>query len=131
MAVWVGRWGRGASLLCGGKLHEVCLDEGIEVAVHHTAYVRCLMVGAVVFNSAVVKHIASYLRSPFDLHLSGFDLGLFLEAELEFLVVEYGSELTQGVLFVLGLIACFGVFDEDLFLFAGMGVSELIAETYT
>lgn len=41
----------------GGKLHEVAFDKAVDIAVHHAIDVGCLMTGAVVFYSAVVKHV--------------------------------------------------------------------------
>jgi len=103
-------------LLRGGKLHEVGFDESIEVAVHDSVDIRSLIVGAVVLHASVVKHVAAYLRTPFDFHLAGLDLGLLLKTVLQLLVVEYRAELTHGVLLVLGLVARLGVLDKDFFL---------------
>ena len=44
-----------------GELHQVSLNEVVEVAVHHAANIGCLIVGAVVFNAAVVEHVAADL----------------------------------------------------------------------
>ena len=40
---------------CFGKLHEICLDESVEVAVHYATYVRSLMAGAVILHATVIK----------------------------------------------------------------------------
>ena len=39
------------------KFHEVCFDEIIDFAVHDAIDVRCLVVGAVVFDAAVVEDV--------------------------------------------------------------------------
>ena len=46
----------------------------------------------------------------------------------QFALVELGAEQTHGVLFVFGLVAGLGVFDEDFFFLAGVGVFVLVAE---
>lgn len=52
-------------LLVGNrKLHKVCLDEAVDLSVHHSVHVRRLIVGAVILDAAVVEDITPYLTSP-------------------------------------------------------------------
>ena len=37
------------------ELHQVCLDESIDLAIHHAIHIRGLIVGAVVFHAAVIE----------------------------------------------------------------------------
>ena len=41
----------------GAELHEVGLDELVELAVEHSGHVRGLVVGAVVLDATVVHHV--------------------------------------------------------------------------
>ncbi len=49
---------------------------------------------------------------------------------LQLFVIEDGTQLAHGVFFVLGLVSGLGVFDENFFVFAGVWVYELVAQTY-
>ena len=113
-----------------GEFHEVGFDEVVEVAVHHAAHVAGLVVGAVVLDAPVIKDVAAYLASPFDFLLAVLDLALLLASVLELLVVEDGAQVAQGVLAVLGLVACLGVLDQDFLFLAGVGVLILVADAH-
>ena len=71
-----------------GKFHKIGLDETVYFSIHHSAYIRGLIAGAVVFYATVVEYVAAYLRAPFDFLLSRLYLVLFALAFLQFLVVE-------------------------------------------
>lgn len=64
--------------ICDREFHEVCLDEIVYFAVHDTIYIRCLVVGAMVLDAAVVEDIRANLAAPFYLFLTSFNLGLGL-----------------------------------------------------
>ena len=44
-----------------GKLHKIGFDETVNFAIHHSTYVGCLEIGAVVFHTAVVEDIRANL----------------------------------------------------------------------
>ena len=44
-----------------GKLHEIRLDETVNLAVHYTAYIRCLVVCTVVLHATVIEDVAADL----------------------------------------------------------------------
>lgn len=69
----------GLFLLCvgSGKLHEVCFDEAVDLAVHDRIDIRSLIARAVIFHSSVVEDVASDLTAPFYLLFSSLYLGLF------------------------------------------------------
>ena len=112
------------------KFHQVGFYESVEVTVHNAAYVRCLPVGAVVLHAAVVEHVAADLRTPFDFFLACFYFCLLCHSVLEFLGIEDRAQLAHGVFLVLGLVAGFGVLDEDFFFLAGVRVGELIPQSH-
>ena len=56
------------------KLHQICFDKRIDIAVHYTVHVRSLVIGTVIFHAAVVEHVATDLRTPFDFLFAGFNL---------------------------------------------------------
>ena len=84
-----------------------------------------------VFDATVVHDVAAYLAAPFDFFLGGFDFCLFFHAVAQFALVELGAEESHGIFFVFGLVAGLGVFDEDFFFFACVGVFVLVAQTHT
>ena len=49
----------------------------------------------------------------------------------QFALVELGAEESHGIFFVFGLVAGLGVFDEDFFFFACVGVFVLVSQTHT
>ena len=69
-----------------------------------------------VFHAAVVEYVTADLRPPLNLLLAGFHLCLFRHTMLKFLVVQNGTQLTHCILPVLGLVARFGILNQD-FLF--------------
>ena len=83
-----------------------------------------------VFDAAVVEHIAADLAAPLDFLLSRLNLGLFGLALLQGAVVELGAEEAHGVLAVFELLAAFGVLDEDFLFLARIGVDVLIAQAH-
>ncbi len=48
-------------LLAFGVVHEVGLDETVQLAVHHAAHVAGLIARAVVLHAAVVEHVGANL----------------------------------------------------------------------
>ena len=72
-----------------------------------------------VLHAAVVEDVATNLATPFDFLLTGFHLCLLGHAVLEFLVVKHGTEKTESVLAVLGLVSRLGIFNQDFFLNVG------------
>ena len=44
-----------------GKFHQIGFDKSVDFPVHHTSYIRSLIVRAVVLHSAVVKDIGTDL----------------------------------------------------------------------
>ena len=44
-----------------GKLHQVGLDESVNLAIHHTTHIARLPVGAVVFHTTVIEDIRADL----------------------------------------------------------------------
>ena len=72
----------------GAELHEVGFDEVVDFAVHHAGDVAGLVVGAVVFDAAVVHDVAAYLRTPLDFLLAGLDFGLLFHAVAQLALVE-------------------------------------------
>ena len=44
-----------------GKFHQISFDEIVDFTIHHTVYIRCLIVGAVIFHTAIIKHITADL----------------------------------------------------------------------
>ena len=109
--------------------HEVGFDEGVELAVHYSGDVAGLVVGAVVLDAAVVEDVGAYLAAPLNLFLAGLYLGLCCLAAFELTVVEVGAQQAHGVVAVFELFAALGVLDEYLFLFAGLGVGVLVAQS--
>lgn len=93
-------------------------DKAVYLSIHHTIHITGLEVGTVVLHAAVVEDVATNLATPFDFLLTGFHLCLLGHAVLEFLVVKHGTEKTESVLAVLGLVSCLGIFNQDFFLFA-------------
>ena len=63
----------------------------LNLTIHHPIDIRSLEVSTVVFYTAIIEYIASYLRTPFDLLLPGFHLGLFGHAVLKFLIIQNGT----------------------------------------
>ena len=114
--------------LLSTELHEVGFDEVVDFAVHDAGDVASLVVGAVVFDAAVVHNVAAYLAAPFNLFLAGLDFGLFFHAVLHLAVVELRAEEAEGDLLVFRLVAGFGVLDEYFFFFASVVVFVLVAE---
>ena len=64
------------------ELHQVSLDEGIYLTIHHTTHVTGLVIGAMILHTTVVKDITAYLASPFYLLLTCLHLGLFSHSVL-------------------------------------------------
>ena len=60
-----------------------------------------------------VQDIAADLRTPFDFLLLPFELSLLFLTFLQFEVIEARLEDAQGILPVVELRACLGVFDND------------------
>lgn len=58
------------------KLHQVRFFELVNFTVHYAIHVAGLIVGAMVFYTVVVKNVAAYLRTPFDLLLVHLYKGL-------------------------------------------------------
>ena len=58
-----------------GELHKVGFDKAIDVAVHHSIDIGGLIVGAMVFDTAVVEDIGANLTTPLYLLFARFDLG--------------------------------------------------------
>ena len=75
-------------LLFTAKFHQISLQEGIDVAVHDALYVGGLIIGAVVFHTAVVEDVATDLAAPFNLHLARLNLVLLLHTVTHLAVVE-------------------------------------------
>ena len=48
-------------LLLLGELHEIGFDEAVYLAVHHTADIAGLVIGAVVLDTTVVEYVTAYL----------------------------------------------------------------------
>ena len=84
-----------------------------------------------VLHTTIIEDIASYLCAPFDLLLACFDFGLCPTPALELLVVELGAKQSHSVLSIVGLGACLGVLDDDLFLDSCLGIFVLVAKTHT
>ena len=57
----------------GAELHEVGLDEGVDLAVHHRVDVRRLATRAVILHTAVVEDVGADLRPPLDAFLARFE----------------------------------------------------------
>ena len=70
------------------KLHEVSLDEVVNLAVHHTAYITCLIVSAVILHSPVVEDIRANLTAPLYLLLTSLNLLLLCHLLLQGTVIE-------------------------------------------
>ena len=79
---------RGLFFLLPGELHQVSLDELINISVHDGSDIRGLVACTVVLHAAVIEDVATYLGTPFDFLLPGLDLSLSLAAALKFLVIE-------------------------------------------
>ncbi len=103
----------------------------IYLAVHHAIDIGCLIVGAMVFDTAVIEDITSYLTSPLYLLLACLNLRLGLEALLHGAVVELALQEQQGFGTVLWLVTGLGVLDEDFFFLAGIRVGIPITQTDT
>ena len=73
--------------LCS-EFHQVSLDEIIDFTIHHTVDIGCLVIGTMVFHTAVVKDVAADLGTPLDLLLPGFHLCLLFHTMLQFLIVQ-------------------------------------------
>ena len=83
-----------------------------------------------VLHAAVVKHVAAYLRAPFDFLLSGFDFRLFRHSALQFHVVELRPQKSHRILAVVELRARLGVLDENLARLTGVRVLVVVAQPH-
>ena len=83
-----------------------------------------------VFDAAVIEHIAANLRTPFNLLLTCLHFRLRLTAFLEFQFIELRTQVTQSVLAVFRLVARLGVLDHYLVGLTGKRVDELIVQPY-
>ena len=109
-------------------LHQVGLDEAIDLAVHHGRDIGGLVARAVVLDAAVIEDVAAYLRPPLDLLLPCLDLGLRPTATLQLLVVELRAQQAQRVLSIVRLAARLGILDDQLLLYARLGVGIAVAQ---
>ena len=100
------------------------------MAVHDTVHIGCLKTSTVILYAAVIKHVRADLGTPFYLFLTCLYLFLLGHAVLQFLVIQYGTQVLQGTLLVLGLVTGLGVFYKDLLLGSGIGILELVTQTY-
>ena len=80
------------------EFHQIGFDEPVYFSVHHSVYVGCLIVGAMVFHAAVIEYVTAYLRAPLDFFLASLYLCLFFHAVLQFFVVQNRAQLAHGVL---------------------------------
>ena len=103
-------------LRLGAVLHQVGLDEAIDLAVHHSRDIGGLVARTVVLDAAVVEDVAAYLRPPLDLLLPSLDLGLRPTATLQLLVIELRAQQAQGVLSIVRLATRLGILDDQLLL---------------
>src|SRR5699024_5209429 len=87
-------------LRLGAVFHQVGLDEGIQVAVHHRLDSRGLHARAMVFHTPVVEDIGADLRSPLDLLLRSLERLLRGHAFIQFPLVELRAEDAHGILAV-------------------------------
>ena len=117
--------------LLPSKFHQICLQKSINISIHNALDIRGLVVGAVVFHTAVVEYVAANLAAPFDFQLARLDFVLLFHTVTHLAVVELRLQEAQGVLAVLGLVAGFGVFDEDFLFLARVGVFVLVAQTHS
>ena len=84
-----------------------------------------------VFHTTVIKNIGTNLAAPLNLLLAGFHLCLLSHAVLQLLVIEHGTQESQGILFVFRLVTCFCVFNEDFLFLTRVRVFVLVSQTYT
>ena len=70
------------------ELHEVSFNKLINLAVHHALHIAGLVVGAMVFDAAVIEDVGAYLRAPFYLLLACLNLISFFETMLQLLVIQ-------------------------------------------
>ena len=79
---------KGLFLVLSCELHQVGLDEFVDISVHNGGDIRGLVACAVVLHAAIIKDVATDLGTPFDFLLTSLDLGLRLAAALKLLVIE-------------------------------------------
>ncbi len=71
-----------------GEFHEIRLYELIYLTIHHTVHIGCLIVGAMIFHTAVIKDVTAYLATPFDFLFACLNFCLLLHAVLQLLVIK-------------------------------------------
>lgn len=70
------------------KLHQVRLDEAIQLPIHDGGDVGGLVLRAqVLYHLVGVHHITADLRAPFDFLLAAFNLGNFFSFLLQFYLI--------------------------------------------
>ena len=70
------------------EFHEVSLDEIVDFSIHHAINITRLIVGTVVFHTAIIKHVRANLTTPLDFLLASLNLCLCFQALLHGTVVE-------------------------------------------
>ena len=70
------------------ELHQVGLDELVDISVHDSGDISGLVACAVILHAAIIEDVAADLGPPFDFLLTSLDLGLRLAAALKLLVIE-------------------------------------------
>ena len=73
---------------CGCELHQVSLDELVDLAIHNSVHIRSLIIGAVILDTAVIEHLASDLAAPLYLFLPCLDLGLLLQTMIHLFLIK-------------------------------------------
>ena len=81
-----------------------------------------------VLNTAVIEDVAADLCSPLDLFLPSLDLSLSSTTTLQLLVVELRAQQAQRVLSIIRLAARLGILDDQLLLYARLGIGIAVAQ---
>ena len=112
------------------KLHQVCLDKFINIAIHHSIDIAGLVVGAVVFHAAIIEDIRADLASPFNFLLARLHFSLRLATFLQLQFIQLATQVALCVLAVLWLVARLSVLNHNFIGLVGEWVDELIVQTH-